>query len=339
MTTTVPVTVIGGYLGAGKTTLLNRALGGDHGQRLAVLVNDFGSVNIDADLIVGHGGRTISLENGCICCSITDSLGDALDEVLAMSPPPDQILIEASGVAEPAQITGYAQGWPGCRLDAVIVLADVELVRRQARDEYVGDLVVRQLEAADMIVLTKCDLVRDPTLAEVEDWLVTGPVQATTVVRSAADDSVGSEVEEWLLASAGRSRLANEAAVEAGPSVTPGETGPSVSSEDTNRVGAASIFVSVDAVFDEPVERSRLIDELESWPASVVRVKGVIDVGHTDAPTIVNRVGRRWSLTPWPVDQAMPADRYLVLIGVRGQDSAADDLAALLTAIASGEPS
>lgn len=84
----VPVTVVAGYLGAGKTTLLNALLSAGHGKRLAVLVNDFGSVNIDIDLIVAHDGNTISLDNGCVCCSIADSLGDALDEVLALEPLP-----------------------------------------------------------------------------------------------------------------------------------------------------------------------------------------------------------------------------------------------------------
>jgi hypothetical protein len=107
----VPVTIIGGYLGAGKTTLINALLAADHGRRLAVLVNDFGAVNIDVELIERHDGETISLTNGCICCSIADSLGESLDQVLALEPRPDQIVIEASGVADPAAIAGYGQGW------------------------------------------------------------------------------------------------------------------------------------------------------------------------------------------------------------------------------------
>ena len=136
-----------------------------------VLVNDFGSVNIDADLIASRDGEAISLQNGCICCSIADSVGDALDRVLAVDPPPEQIVIEASGVADPAKVAHYGQGWPGCRLDAVVVLADAETIRARARDEFVGELVVRQLAAGDVILVTKADLVSAAALEDVRSWV------------------------------------------------------------------------------------------------------------------------------------------------------------------------
>ena len=96
----VPVAVVGGYLGAGKTTLINHLLSSPHGLRLAVLVNDFGAIDIDADLLSAHEGDTISLSNGCVCCAIGDALGDALDRVLEADPPPDRIVAEQpEGVA------------------------------------------------------------------------------------------------------------------------------------------------------------------------------------------------------------------------------------------------
>ena len=98
------MTIIGGYLGAGKTTVINRLLSQEHGQRLAILVNDFGALNIDAELIDYHEGNTYGLSNGCVCCSITDDLGTTLAKVTNTDNPPDQVILETSGVAEPAKL-------------------------------------------------------------------------------------------------------------------------------------------------------------------------------------------------------------------------------------------
>ena len=168
----VPVTIVGGYLGAGKTTLLNQVLAHPGGRRLAVLVNDFGSIAVDAALIESNQGDTIALTNGCVCCSIADALGDALDRVLAAQPAPDHILIETSGAADPAQVAMYGQGWPGCRLDTVAVVADATMVRAQADDPFTGSLVGRQLRAADVVVASKVDLLPlEVERATVATWL------------------------------------------------------------------------------------------------------------------------------------------------------------------------
>lgn len=104
--TKLPFTVIGGYLGAGKTTLVNNLLTQTNGLRAAVLVNDFGVVNIDAALIAEHAGDTISLTNGCMCCSMADGLYMAVGQILKHAERLDLIIIEASGVAEPGKIAG-----------------------------------------------------------------------------------------------------------------------------------------------------------------------------------------------------------------------------------------
>ena len=292
----IPVTVVGGYLGAGKTTLLNQLLAGDHGRRLAVLVNDFGAVNIDAELIAAHDGGTITLENGCICCSIADALGDALDAVLALDPLPDQIVIEASGAADPAKVAHYGQGWPGCRLDAVVVLADAVTIRRQADDDFVGELVVRQLRSADVVVVTKTDLVDVAVLDDVQAWIEARIGDRPTVFGA----SLG-QIAPALLLDADL----DPAATRPAPSADPGAR-----------------FKSHVVDLPHPIPRARIESALEEWPAEVVRVKGIVELGlepdQAQGAAVVQRVGRRWSIERWPPGRPVPARRCLVLIAVAG---------------------
>ena len=171
MTARVPMSVIGGFLGAGKTTLLNRVLAGRHGVRYAVLVNDFGELNVDGDLVAAHGGDTVTFANGCVCCTMGDDLVGAIDRLLDGHRPPDQILVEASGVADPSAIADVATLHPGLARDLVVVLADAQTVRSRHADERLRDTVDRQLGAADLLVLNKCDRVTDGEREEAGSWL------------------------------------------------------------------------------------------------------------------------------------------------------------------------
>ncbi len=129
--TTVPFTILTGFLGAGKTTLLNRILSGDHGLRVGVLVNDFGSINIDAELVVGVDGNTMSLSNGCVCCQIRDDLIESVASLLERPETIEYILLEASGVADPAGLFVTFND-PNLRdrirLDSVICVVDADQV-------------------------------------------------------------------------------------------------------------------------------------------------------------------------------------------------------------------
>jgi hypothetical protein len=115
--TALPFTVIGGYLGAGKTTLLNHLLADAAGLRIGVLVNDFGSLNIDAALVRAHAGDTIELANGCLCCSLVSGFAEVLGRVKARAAEFDHVVIEASGVAEPLRVAEQAEGF-GFPIDA-----------------------------------------------------------------------------------------------------------------------------------------------------------------------------------------------------------------------------
>jgi G3E family GTPase len=166
----IPVTTIGGYLGAGKTTLLNHVLSSDHGLRIAVLVNDFGSISIDDKLIASRDGDVISLANGCACCSISGDLAEALDRLARSGSRPDRILIEASGVANPARIAELANS-PGLETRGTVILADAETVEARALDKFVGRLVRDQLASADLIVLNKLDLIEAGRVDRTRAWI------------------------------------------------------------------------------------------------------------------------------------------------------------------------
>ena len=197
MTARVPMVVLGGFLGAGKTTLLNRILSGAHGVRYAVLVNDFGELDVDGNLVAAHGGDTVTFANGCVCCSMGDDLVGAIDRLLEGRRPPERILVEASGVADPAPIADVATLHPGLARDLVVVLADAETLRSRHEDRRLRDTVVRQLDAADLLVLNKCDRISEGACEATESWVRDRAHVPIPVIRT-----VGADVPMELLSAA-----------------------------------------------------------------------------------------------------------------------------------------
>jgi len=167
------LTVVGGFLGAGKTTLLNRMLSDAGGRRIAVLVNDFGAINIDAALVASSAGDAIALSNGCVCCSIGDDLSRALIQVLDAPQPFDAVVIEASGVSDPWKIAQIGLADPQLVLHGVFVLVDAAAVLSQAADPLLTDTLERQLRAADLVVLNKIDRVDAAQRRRVAEWIET----------------------------------------------------------------------------------------------------------------------------------------------------------------------
>lgn len=170
----IPVCVISGFLGSGKTTLLNHILNGDHGLNITVMVNDFGAINIDSQLLEKQEGNTISLSNGCICCSIQNDLVHELQNLLNQQDGlPEYIVIETSGVSDPAKIINtmrYPQLRDRFHIDTVLTLVNAESINEIAGQ--VKQLAMAQLDAADIILINKTDCVSQQVIDQIhKDWL------------------------------------------------------------------------------------------------------------------------------------------------------------------------
>ena len=166
----IPVTVLTGYLGAGKTTLLNRILTEPHGKRYAVIVNEFGEIGIDNDLVVGADEEVFEMNNGCICCTVRGDLIRIMDGLMKRKGKFDAIIVETTGLADPAPV---AQTFfvdqdvsDAAKLDAVVTVADAKWLTDRLKD---APEAKNQIAFADVIILNKIDLVSPDELAAVED--------------------------------------------------------------------------------------------------------------------------------------------------------------------------
>ena len=289
----VPFTLLSGFLGSGKTTLPNRILKEDHGERIAVMVNDFGDVNIDASLIVESSATRVTLENGCICCTIRDDLMNSVQELLKLPEPPDRVVVEMSGIAEPgAVLRTFAlmeKSWP-LHLDGVVAVVDAEHFPAEGEPHHV--LAREQMALADLVVVNKVDLVtaaeRERLFAELARWVP----HARIVPASYAE--VPLEVVLGIGRAAGD---ADEAAPHA----------PHGFSTFTFRESAPLALDKLRTVFTE-------------LPPTVYRAKGFVQLADKpEARAVLQVVGRRARLSlgePWREGEAR--ESVIVLIGEEG---------------------
>jgi G3E family GTPase len=247
----VPILLVTGFLGAGKTTVVNHLLARAEGRRIAAVVNDFGAINIDAELIAGASDGVVSLANGCICCSLEGDLLRTLAALLRRNPKPDTIVIETSGVADPTDIVRNLMDPVILRealLETVLCVMDAT-----ASPAALGDALLRsQLRAADVVGLSKIDLVDESARAQMHE--------AIRALRPAAVlvDAPHGEIPSALLFPADVDRVP-----------VPRESGP--------RRPAEERFETLSWTSEQPVSLPRLQQAINQLAPKLARAKGLFE--------------------------------------------------------------
>jgi G3E family GTPase len=310
----LPVTVVTGFLGSGKTTLVNHILSNRDGARVAVIVNEFGAIGIDGALVVTAEGDMVELANGCICCSLSGELADAVAGLLARADRFDHLVVETTGLADPMPIALTflrSEFRDALRLDGVVAVADAELL--DARHPAFG-IAAKQLAGADIVVVNKCDCVDAAQLASAEAIVATH-ARGTPMLRA-----VRAVVPLPLVLALEAGRDWNDHQRMPNDSASHGQdrsTAPSHRHDHRHDGGdGGSHLDGLDSVAldsERPLSAAAFQSFLdEALGPQVFRGKGLVTIAETGVAYVFHLVGRRFTLDPAP--PATTGTR-LVLIG------------------------
>lgn len=288
------VSVIGGYLGAGKTTLVNHLLRHADGMKIAVLVNEFGALPIDADLIEAQDDALISIAGGCVCCSYGNDLIQAMMDLSKLDIAPDHVLIEASGVALPGAIAASVSLIEGMYVEGIVVLCDAETIRAQAGNDYIGDTIERQLADANLVMLNKADLLAPAALDDLKTWL--GPMAPEA------------EIIETTQARVPNALILQDFGVQT----------IDLSADQHHLISFETRVLQ----FDGPQDAEQVARRLASPELALVRAKGFVPT--PDGLRAIQIVGRRWHVSDAPKG-ATPG----VVVIAHPASSRLDDVAAI----------
>ena len=291
----IAVTVVSGFLGAGKTTLLNRMVRRAEGSRLAVIVNDFGELNIDAAIVSEVSDAVYSLQNGCICCTVQEDLLAQLGSLAQLEPRLERIVIECSGVSDPQRIVqtpAYPQLRSQMQLDMVITVVDA--TRHLQLDGEYARLARAQVAAADLLLLNKIDLVDEPQLRALREVLG---------LRTRVHESVQAQLPDalWL-----------DTDLELEPRTV--KPLARVSDGDHGDMFSSWLWQS-----DQALDAEGLRGWLQALPGDVFRVKGLVKLAQGNKAHWLQHVGTRSQFLP-ATDEAQAKTTRLVCIARRGFD-------------------